>query len=238
MEITIFIVCYNEEIMIPKTVKHYRDRFPRAKIFICNNYSTDQSASIATSLGCQVINWETTLDNFEFKLTQLKDNVWKSASGWIIMCDMDEWLNINEEQLKQEDSSGTTILTVRGYDIIGNSQSPILDDIDLETLSMAVPNQYENKKLCFNTNFIKEINYLHGSHHSNPIGQIKMSQTIYNLKHMDWLGLPYKINKMKVRYERTFRMRQYGMAVHYTDNIEEITRQYNARQQRCSHLNF
>lgn len=236
MELTIFIVCYNEEIMLPKTIKHYRDRFPNARIIICDNYSTDQSISIATNLGCQIIKWETTLDNFEFKLTELKNNIWKSASGWIIICDMDEWLDITEEQLKQEEISGTTILTIRGYDIIGNSESPILDDIDLETLNKAVPNHYENKQLCFNTKFIKETNYLHGCHHSNPVGQVKMSQTVYILKHMDWLGLPYKINKMKVRYERTFRMRQYGMAVHYTDNIEEITRQFNERLQKSNSL--
>jgi glycosyltransferase involved in cell wall biosynthesis len=238
MEITIFIVCFNEEIMLPKTVKHYKDRFSNAKIIICDNYSTDSSISIAMSLGCQILQWKTTPDNFEFMLTHLKNNVWKSACGWVIMCDMDEWLNIDEKQLIKEQENGTTILSIHGYDINGNSESAILDDINLETLKKGIPNHYENKKLCFNTKFIKELNYLHGSHHSNPVGQVKMSQTVYILKHMDWLGLPYKINKMKLRYERTFQMRKYGLAVHYTDNIEEITRQFNERLQKSKDLLF
>lgn len=238
MEISIFIVCFNEEIMLPKTVKHYKDRFPKARITICDNHSTDSSVLLALNLGCQVLQWQTAPDNFEFMLTHLKNNVWKSTNEWVIICDMDEWLNINEEQLLQEEQNGTTILTVLGYDILGTSESPLLDDINLETLTKGSPNPYENKKLCFNTKYVKELNFLHGCHHSNPVGQIKMSQSTYILKHMDWLGLPYKINKMKIRYERTFQMRKYGLAVHYTDNVEEITRQFNDRAQRCKDLNF
>jgi glycosyltransferase involved in cell wall biosynthesis len=238
MEITIFIVCYNEEVMLPKTVKYYKDRFPLSKIIICDNYSTDSSITLAMNIGCHVLQWQTNPDNFEFMLTHLKNNVWKSALGWVIICDMDEWLDVNEQQLIKEEQNGTTILTVLGYDILGTSQSQLLDDINLETLNKGIPNMYENKKLCFNTKFVKELNFLHGCHHSNPIGQIKMSQSTYILKHMDWLGLPYKINKMKLRYERTFEMRKYGLAVHYTDNIEEITRQFNERLQKSKDLNF
>lgn len=238
MEISIFIVCFNEEIMLPKTIKHYKDRFPNSKIIICDNNSTDNSVSIAINLGCEIIKWSTTDDNFEFMLTNLKNNVWKSAAGWVIICDMDEWLNINEEELKNEELSGSTMLNIIGYDIIGTSNSSILDDIDLESLNKGIPNHYENKKLCFNTKFIKELNFLHGCHISNPVGQIKISEKTYILKHMDWLGLPYKINKMKIRYERTFKMRKYGLAVHYTNNISEITSQYTNKVSNSKEINF
>jgi phosphotransferase system glucose/maltose/N-acetylglucosamine-specific IIC component len=37
MNITIFLLCYNEELLLPFALKHYRDRFPTAKFVpICH----------------------------------------------------------------------------------------------------------------------------------------------------------------------------------------------------------
>lgn len=226
IDIAIYIVCYNEEILIADTIKHYRDRFPTATIYICDNYSTDHSTEIATDMGCQIIKWETTPENFEFKLTDLKNNVWKESEGWVIVCDMDEWLCVDTAQLSKEDAKGTTCLQVIGYDIIGNSITSTLDDIDLHSLTYGFLKPEENKNLCFNTKYITEINYDSGAHFSKPVGKITFSETPYYLKHMDWLGLEYKQNKMKVRFERTKEMQKLGMATHYTNDMEKVKNNY------------
>jgi len=218
----IYILCHNEEVMIPHTIKHYRDRFPTARIFIYDNYSSDESVALAQSLGCEVIMWEYNVDTFEFDLTKLKNNIWKQSSGWVIVCDMDEWLCIDEAQLKEEESKGTTMLMTEGYQIIADSNSEKLDDIILETLSNGFYALSVCKKLCFDSRAIKEINYLPGAHVSNPEGDVVLSAAIYHIKHMDFLGLPYKWKKMLLRFERTREMRKYGMAVHYHTDYDKL----------------
>jgi hypothetical protein len=233
IDIRIYIVCYNEEILIANTIKHYRDRFPNAIIYICDNYSTDNSTKIAINMGCQIIKWETTPENFEFKLTELKNNIWKQSEGWVIICDMDEWLCVDTAQLSKEDAKGTTCLQVIGYDIVGNSKMSTLKDIDLHSLTYGYPKPEENKNLCFNTKYITEINYDPGAHFSKPVGKITFSETPYYLKHMDWLGLEYNQNKMKIRFERTKEMQKLGMAIHYTNNMDKVKDMYSKNVEKA-----
>ena len=234
----IYIVCHNEEVMIPHTIKHYRDRFPKARIFICDNYSSDGSLALAKNLGCEVIMWDYNPNTFEYDLTKLKNDIWKQSSGWVIICDMDEWLCIDEAQLKEEESKGTTMLTTKGYDIVGDSKSEKLDDIVLESLTNGIYTWRECKKLCFDSRAIKEISYLPGAHHCNPEGDVVLSAAIYHIKHMDFLGLPYKWKKMLLRFERTSEMRKYGMAVHYHQDYDRLKTDHKNMQDISRELEF
>ena len=47
-------MCYNEELLLPYTLKHYRDRFPSAKFVLVDNYSTDRSCEIAKDNGVEI----------------------------------------------------------------------------------------------------------------------------------------------------------------------------------------
>ena len=46
---------------------------------------------------------------------------------------------------------------------------------------------------------------------------------------MAYMGLNFYINKMCNRYKRTDLMRKKNIAIHYTNNIERITNDYNTR---------
>lgn len=215
----IFIVCYNEAIMIPHTVAHYRSRFPSCKITIFDNESTDNSVELAKSLGCSVKLLHTDGILNEFTLTELRNRSWKGADDWVIVCDMDEWLCVNESQIQQEEEKGTTILKVTGYNIIANSQLETLSDLDLNNLMMGTFNPYECKNICFDSRKIRDIHFSLGSHSCHPDGLVKFSEKNYILKHMDELGVPYKCYKNKLRYERSLRMRiEHGMCNHYVQD--------------------
>ena len=58
MNISIFVICYNEEIILQKFINHYRTRFPNCEITIYDNMSTDNSRQIAIKNGCKVLEYD------------------------------------------------------------------------------------------------------------------------------------------------------------------------------------
>jgi hypothetical protein len=234
MEINIFILCYNESVLIQHTINHYKKYLPSCNITIFDNESTDNSVEIATLNGCKVVSWNSGNMINDFKYMEIKNNWWKNIQcGWIIMADMDEYVCITETELLEEMNNGTTILQIEGKDMIGESETLDLTDINLQKMQKYVDNSYESKKLCFLREKITEMNYGVGSHCCNPIGEIKYSSNIYINKHMSNLGLKFLINKMITRYERSEEMRKIGWATHYTNNVDSIKVQYTNLLKNC-----
>jgi len=228
MKVSIFLLCHNEEMLLKHTINHYRKNLSNVNFIIYDNYSSDNSVNIAKELGCEVIMYNTNNMLNEYTLTHIKNNCWKDIKdGWIIICDMDEWLCVTDRDLKIEQVKGTTILSVKGYNIICDSKVENLEDIDLHKESKAIYHHPESKNICFFANSIKKMNYCDGAHQCNPIGKIKFSEKHYLLKHMDVLGLPYKIYKHNIRYERSRNMAKKGVATHYTNDINSITNHFN-----------
>jgi hypothetical protein len=234
MIINIFLLCYNESPLLPHTIKHYKKLIPSSKITVYDNSSTDNSVEIATSLGCKVIPWNSNniLDYHKFKY--IRNNCWKSITdGWIIVADMDDFLSISEQDLHTEKDLGTTIISIRGLDMIGESKTTDLTDIDLQNINKYTHNTTKDKSLCFYRNSIGEMNYTIHSNKCNPTGTIKYSEKIYYNKHMSYLGLNYIVNKIISRYNRSEKMRGFGLATHYTNNKEDITQDYNNKLQNA-----
>ena len=227
MEVNIFILCFNESILLPKTVNFYKSRFPNCTITIYDNMSTDNSVEIAKELGCKVCTFDSGGKNDVRIKRDVANTCWKNITkGWIIMADMDEWLDITEKDLDNETKKGTTIIKTKGYDMIGESRSAILDDIDLNNITKCVPNTFEDKNICFFREKINSMNYSVGSHNCSPKGSIKYSMKVYTIKHMAYVGLAFIINKMKQRYERSGDMQKIGFSVHYTNDINKISNKY------------
>jgi len=226
--ITVFLLCFNEEVLLPHTISHYKKYLPTCQIIIYDNHSTDNSVKIAKELGCKVVLWDSNNEINEFRYLTIKNHCWKFLkSGWVIVADMDEWLCVTEEELTEEEKHGVAILSVKGYNMIGESRRLNLSDIHLNDIKKRVYNPEENKSLCFYRPFIREMNYSPGAHKCQPIMRGTYSKNIYINKHMDYLGLPFIIHKTLRRYERSERMRnEYKLANHYTNNLYEIRRRY------------
>ncbi|NDD53019.1 glycosyltransferase [bacterium] len=213
--ISIFIFCHNEEAIIDKTIKHYKKYMPSADIVICDNNSDDCSIEIAEELGCKIIQWGEKNKLSEHQMTHMKNNCWKSIfEGWVIVCDMDEWLCIDEKSLEEEEQLGTSLISTVEYNIVGESISERLEDINLLSLGEGYAERPRmNKCVCFRVPNIKEMNYSHNSHGFSPEGQTSWGGP-YLLKHMSWIGLPYKQKLNEQRCEK------YGLAVQYRKKEE------------------
>jgi hypothetical protein len=235
MDINIFLLCYNESALLPHAVSHYKKYLPNCKITIYDNESTDNSVEIARNLGCDVFSFSSNNIINDVLYIELKNSVWKKCnSGWIIMADMDEFLCVTEDELMKEMELGTTILQIIGYDIIGESETIDLTDIDLQKINKYIVNHYESKKLCFLREAIIDMNYSFGAHECNPTGNIVYSSNVYINKHMSMLGLNFLINKTTKRYERSEKMRSMGLATHYTNNIYKIKEIYINSINNCN----
>ena len=234
MNINIFLLCFNESALLPHTVNHYKKYLPNCKITVYDNESTDNSVEIAKKLGCDVFSYSSNNITNEILFVELKNSVWKKCnSGWIIMADMDEFLCITEIELMKEMELGTTILQIVGYDMIGESETLDLTDIDLQEINKYIENGYESKNLCFLREAIIDMNYVVGAHFCNPIGNIVYSSHVYINKHMSMLGLNFFINKLTKRYERSEEMRTRGWCNHYTQDIDKIKETYKNSIDNC-----
>jgi len=229
IDLTIYLLCYNEKVLLPHALKHYKSRFPNATIVIIDNESTDNSVEIAKNAGCEIYTWQTNNIANIIENLKLKDSIWKTAkTDWVLIADMDEWLEITEEQLAQEDAKGITILRTRGIQIVAESQSLLLDDIDLHTLRDGFLDNAFDKSLCFKRTEITDINYTRGAHKSNPKGKVVFQKVSYIMKHMNFLGLPWYSAKMKARYLRTdFNRNRLRCSGHYTNSDAVILDKFN-----------
>jgi len=227
MDINIFLLCYNESALLPHTIKHYKKYLPSCKITIYDNESNDNSVEIAKSLGCSVVSWSSNNIIDDFKYIHLKNTIWKDIkSGWIIMADMDEYVCVTESELNYEMNEGTSILTICGKEMLGESETINLSDIDLQNIKKYIDNPGESKKLCFLREKIINMNYNLGAHTCNPVGEIQYSDKIYFNKHMNYLGLNFIINKIIKRCERSAQMKDMGLNYHYINDIEKIKNNY------------
>jgi hypothetical protein len=237
MEVSIFILCYNESVLLPHTIGYYRKKFPSCKITILDNYSSDNSVNIGLFFGCKVLLFSSDNIQHEGVLRHHRNNCWKEVEkGWIIMIDMDEWLDIAEKDLLYEFEQGTSILNFNGLEMLGESETLDLSDIDLNSINKYVINPDMGKNSCFLREKIIEMNYNPGSHSCIPVGTLNYSEKKYNLKHMNKLGLLYTINKMMKRYERNELMRSKKLNIHYSNDLEKIKKDYEDLLLNCKLL--
>ena len=233
----IFLLCYNEELMIPHTIKHYRTRFPNATITVFDNYSTDRSTTIAREAGCRIVQYDSKEQQDEKLLIWVRSHLWKDYvdKGWVIMCDMDEWLDATEDDLNAEEAKGTTILTTQGINMVGDSQQPDYSDLDLTKIERGFLDDNMSKRVCFHYPAIS-MEYWFGAHKCFPQGHVHYSQKTYYLKHYDFLGEAYLAEKHRKRWERNVISRQNGMNEHYLQDREKSIAVYRSAAERAKPL--
>lgn len=225
--INIFLLCYNEELMLPHTIHHYKTRFPSATITIFDNFSTDRSVEIATQAGCKVATYDSKGQQDEKLLVWVRSHKWKEfvQSGWVIMCDMDEWLDATEDDLRAEEIKETTILKTQGVNMVGESQVADYSDLQPADIRRGFYDDNMSKRICF---FYPSISmeYWFGAHKCFPQGRVQYSEKTYLLKHYDFLGAEYLVEKHRKRYERNYLSRMNGMNGHYLNERDKTIKIY------------
>jgi glycosyltransferase involved in cell wall biosynthesis len=214
MKITIFLMCYNEELLLPFTLNYYRSKFPSAKFVLVDNYSTDRSCEIAKDNGVEIKQFDSGNKQCEEYMMFIRNTIWNDVTdGWVIMCDMDEWIEIDEQQLIEEELKETSIIKTKGFNIIGDSKRIDISDIDLYSLNEGVWDENFSKRILFKVPDVR-INFWWGSHQCFPSGRVVFSVKTYILKHLNFLGEEYIVDKHLKRFIRNEEMRNKGFNGH------------------------
>lgn len=221
--ITVYTITYNEKIFIQFMIDHYRKRFPGCHIVVYDNMSTDETVKIALANGCEVIPFDTDNQIQDSRYLKIKNNCWKKAStNWVLICDMDELLDINEMDLKKEEEKGTSIVKSKGYDMVNME-----DNLDIANIKYGLRDPNYDKACLFNKRFINEINYTVGGHGCNPIGTAQYSKRAYKLYHYLLISESLTVKEFQIYASRLSPENlEYGWGNHYLLTPEQIHDDY------------
>jgi glycosyltransferase involved in cell wall biosynthesis len=221
--ITVYTIAFNEEVLIKFMIDHYRSRFPNCHIVVYDNFSTDNTAQIAKDNNCEVIYYDTNNMINDNKYIEIKNNCWKGAkTDWVLVCDVDEMLEINQEQLLMEESSGTTIIKGEGYNMVNME-----DNFDLPNITYGSRCTPYDKSYLFNKKFITDIRYIHGCHSCNPIGTVKYNTNVYKAYHYNCINPDYKVERYKLFASRLSpENKQHGWGYQYLQSEESIRQSF------------
>jgi hypothetical protein len=200
MNITIYTVTFNEELLMQMMVDHYRSRFPNCHIVVYDNQSTDKTVEIAKANNCEIRHYDSKGEVNDLMLWQTKNSCWKDAkTDWVLVCDLDEFLDITAEQLAIEDANGVTKIKSECWHMVN-----LEDNLDVKNITYGCRNPKDtvyDKDLLFNKKFV-DINYEGaGCHSSNSRGKIKNSKP-YLMYHYKYVNPDIFVNKQKTSAKR------------------------------------
>lgn len=230
--ITIYTITFNEEVILPYFINHYRKRFPNCRIVVYDNVSDDKTIEIALQNNCEVITYNTDGKLSDSAFLQIKNNCWKdSKTDWVLVCDADEFLDIDEQDLLKEENSGNSLIRFEGYNMVDIREDTSV--LDIENIKYGCKASQYDKFYLFNKKKISEINYTPGCHSAYPIGEKKFSNKIYLALHYIYLSE----DKMVKKYE-TFAKRlseenkQRQWSIHYLKSEAEVRAEFKHNQKR------
>lgn len=226
--VTIYVITYNEEVMIEFFINHYRKRFPNCKIVVYDNYSTDKTVEIAKRNRCEIVMYDTNNKLSDSKYLEIKNNCWKDAiTDWVIVCDCDELLDISIRDLIINRSK-FNIVKAEGFSIM-NEEVPF----DLSKLCYGFRDIGYDKCVLFNKKQIKDINFSAGSHICNPIAndgfQLRYSNNEYKLFHYKYLSPSYTIERNELFASRlSDENKKNGWGVQYSQTSNDVIKNYES----------
>lgn len=184
MRIHCYFINWNDAFYIPFFHKHYSSFCE--KIIMYDQYSTDGSRELASSLGIEVRNFGSKNQLNDQWYLDVKNHCWKECRGkiidYVIVVDVDEFICPPKEVSKTSNPFPTVI----GYNMISENL-PANDMLEINTGDFSEP---YSKHAVFNPDFVQEINYVHGCHkHHAILGNIDLTiKPCWSLYHYRMIG--------------------------------------------------
>lgn len=218
-----YFINWNDSRFIPdqRNIGPYCER-----IVMYDNYSSDNSESVALAHGMEVRKFGNpgVLDDFEY--LKVKNEVWKEARGqgvdYVIVCDADEYV---------VGVPTSPIPHVQGFNIMSGSFA--------EENLWGYEDANYSKRAIFSPD-IKEINYTPGCHVCNPEPDLRSNTPEMILYHMrETMGIEAIIERYReYRQRMSQRNRQQRMGFHYLHDEGTLRAEYERKTQQARYLGF
>lgn len=219
-KVEVHIVCYNEEHILPYTLRHYATF--AGKIVLHDSFSTDHSREIARAAGAEVRDWDTGGQVNDELLTELKNTCWNGTDAdWAIVADADEFIYFPEgaaPTLESYSSRGVAIVKPQGYEMTAETFPSTGGQIYEEVKLGAKEGHFYDKPILFSPKMISESGLGIGAHESRPV--LRDGRTL-NINY-NW---PYSTPPV------------YLLHFHHVGPVEFIAARYDRQRARASAMN-
>jgi glycosyltransferase involved in cell wall biosynthesis len=248
MKITVYTVCFNEELMLPHFLNHY-SRIAH-KIVVYDNQSTDNSMSLVRDYSNVEVHSFNTGGRFsELTLTSIRENCWRNDNAdYVIVCDVDEFLYCDNVDLPEFLSARAdySVFQPLGFEMVADQFPKDYTRSIHDQVQVGVYSRGYSKMVLFDPNRICAMNFSPGSHCARPIGRLVNiyradrrlgKATGYDLKllHYKNLGFEYRESRHRCLAKRlrtdALRARDYGF--HYALEKREQLAQFRKLRRRA-----
>jgi hypothetical protein len=208
--VEIHTLAYNEEAMVPHFFDWYQSRLPQALIVVHDNESTDSTADVVISRGGLVEPFSTGGVCRDDVLIEVKNEAWKGSSAdWVIVCDMDEFLDVDQEFL-----STTKFDVIRGigFDMVGVTGNPAATRQGIRAPVL-------DKFAAWRPGRTAEISFSIGGHDARPQPLDASKPLLMGRRrffHYKWLSPEYVLERYALLNDRRSELnREMGWGSHY-----------------------
>jgi hypothetical protein len=220
-----YILCWNEELMLPYTLDHY-SRFC-SRITLLDNMSDDSSLDIAKCYPNVIVKqWDSGGQFHDGLHARLKSSVYKNSRNkcdWVLVCDCDEFL-FGWEHLNDYRTEGLQTPQVIGFQMVSRF-FPTYDGRPIhEVVKRGYRDTVFDKQVLFDPGI--DIEFGFGAHKASVAPQNPTSAPPLRLLHYKFLGPTY----MRYKNQRSFARlsgfnKARGLGFHYNPDFEapEVT---------------
>lgn len=234
MIIHAYILCFNEEMILPFTLDYYT-KFCE-QVFLLDNESTDKSREIAEKYpNVTVISWSSNNQINDYLYVEIKSNVYKRSRGsadWVIVCDCDEFLlGVNElDTLKPE---LIDLPIIQGYQMISDHFPTYTGESIISKITTGFRDKDFDKQIIFNPNI--DITFGIGAHAYQSDGKKDTLFRGLKLLHYKYLGVEYinyKNQRSKARLSDWNKV--HGFGSHYMQDLDDVKKTFQELKERSS----
>lgn len=231
----IFMLCYNEELILPFTLDYYSQFAER--IFVWDNMSTDASVDICRRYANVAVERFDTGGLVKDNVFQdIKNNSWKKARGkarYVGVIDTDEIIYYRDglDNLLDRafDANAGIVKQSAAYTVYSANVSQPADDFSLSPANTSLLCGPSGGKVSIFSPELREINYKPGAHRLRPKGK-NLSEFVgglwFHYSHV--LGAEVMARKYEDRFMRLSRQnKRHEWGSHYSMKYDEILQQMN-----------
>lgn len=231
----IFMLCYNEELILPFTLDYYSQFAER--IFVWDNMSTDASVDICRRYANVAVERFDTGGLVKDNVFQdIKNNSWKKARGkarYVGVIDTDEIIYYRDglDNLLDRafDANAGIVKQSTAYTVYSANVSQPADDFSLSPANTSLLCGPSGGKISIFSPELREINYKPGAHRLRPKGK-NLSEFVgglwFHYSHV--LGAEVMARKYEDRFMRLSRQnKRHEWGSHYSMKYDEILQQMN-----------